>query len=260
MVEEKAFKPSKRRLERAKRDGRFAKSSIITQGSVLTAVLAGAAIFWHGIWVKERLLINYCLAQGSEHPLFCFESSFRAVLVICFGALLIGAVVGVLVEIAQVGFSVNPSLLKVKFDRLNPAAGVGKIFDGLRQIWRPLTFLVISVALLGRALVDAPIKLARAVVYDAGSSIVVGQSVLFQVTLIGAACLGVAGSVDYLLSRRKLRRELSMSADDLRREFKEDEGDPHVRATRRAMHEQLLMQDLVRRVRQAKVIVVERSE
>jgi type III secretion protein U len=49
-----------------------------------------------------------------------------------------------------------------------------------------------------------------------------------------------------------------MSLDEARRELKDDEGDPMLRSQRKAMHESLLMQDMVQRVRRSKVLVVER--
>ena len=48
--------------------------------------------------------------------------------------------------------------------------------------------------------------------------------------------------------------------EKLREEHRQSEGDPHVKAQRRAEHERLLRQDIVARVRRAKVIVVEEYE
>jgi type III secretion protein U len=85
-----------------------------------------------------------------------------------------------------------------------------------------------------------------------------GQSILF---LFAAAVLLLLafGVFEWLLNKRNLMRELSMSVDEVRREYREDEGDPILKYTRRAMHESLALQDLERRVRQARVIVVERN-
>jgi len=74
---------------------------------------------------------------------------------------------------------------------------------------------------------------------------------------IGAAVLLVFGAIDFLLQRRKFYRELSMSLDDLRREHKDEEGDPHIRSARKHMHQTLSNEDITARVRRSKVIVVE---
>jgi type III secretion protein U len=63
--------------------------------------------------------------------------------------------------------------------------------------------------------------------------------------------------LDLFLKRREYLTELSMSHDEMRRESKDEEGDPLVKSMRRSLHEQLLMQDLVKRVRKARVVVVE---
>jgi type III secretory pathway component EscU len=71
------------------------------------------------------------------------------------------------------------------------------------------------------------------------------------------AILVVAGVVDYQIRRRRYHRELSMSHEELQRELREDEGDPVMKAHRRAVQEVLSMEELVSRVRKARVVVVE---
>ena len=50
-----------------------------------------------------------------------------------------------------------------------------------------------------------------------------------------------------------------MSLEELREEYKQEEGDPYVRAARRHEHQMLALGELEKRVRNAKVIVVRRS-
>ena len=67
------------------------------------------------------------------------------------------------------------------------------------------------------------------------------------------------GVLDFLVKRKEYLKELSMSHDEIRRETKDEEGDPLVKTMRRLQHEELLQRDLVARVRRSKVIVVERD-
>jgi flagellar biosynthetic protein FlhB len=53
-------------------------------------------------------------------------------------------------------------------------------------------------------------------------------------------------------------RQHRMSLEEAREEYKEDEGDPHMKSARRHEHEAMILSELARRVRSAKVIVVSR--
>ncbi len=55
-----------------------------------------------------------------------------------------------------------------------------------------------------------------------------------------AAAFLVFGALDFALARRRHRRALRMTRDEVRREQKEDEGDPLHRAERRRRHRALL--------------------
>ena len=75
----------------------------------------------------------------------------------------------------------------------------------------------------------------------------------------GLVLLVAFGVLDYLIHRKRFYSELSMSHEELKREQRDQDGDPFLRMTRRAEHEMLMQQDIVARVRRAKVLVVERA-
>src|SRR6185295_10003714 len=72
------------------------------------------------------------------------------------------------------------------------------------------------------------------------------ELVVFLTTL-----LLVLGVLDYFKKRRAFYRELGMSLDEVRREHREEEGDPLIRSIRRSMQQALVYQDLVERVRKS---------
>ena len=80
------------------------------------------------------------------------------------------------------------------------------------------------------------------------------QAVLMR----GAALLVLIAVVAYSIVRWKFFRELRMSLQELKDEFKEDEGDPHARAARKQEHRALLFSEVEKRVKSAKVVIVRR--
>jgi len=64
------------------------------------------------------------------------------------------------------------------------------------------------------------------------------------------------GAADYLLVRRRHLDRLRMTREEVKREYKESEGDPSHRAERQRLHRELLEQRMVAEVRKADFVVV----
>jgi flagellar biosynthesis protein FlhB len=72
-----------------------------------------------------------------------------------------------------------------------------------------------------------------------------------------AALFGVAvGAVDLLVTRRAWMKRLRMSKDEVKREYKESEGDPQLKAARERAHHEMLASATVANVKNATVVVV----
>jgi flagellar biosynthesis protein FlhB len=64
------------------------------------------------------------------------------------------------------------------------------------------------------------------------------------------------GAVDYLLAARRHRRSLRMTREEVKRDYKEAEGDPVHRGERQRLHRELLEQRMIDDVRRADFVVV----
>jgi flagellar biosynthesis protein FlhB len=71
------------------------------------------------------------------------------------------------------------------------------------------------------------------------------------------ALAGLAfGAVDYLLVARRHRRSLRMTREEVKRDYREAEGDPAHRGERQRLHRELLEQRMIDDVRRADFVVV----
>jgi flagellar biosynthesis protein FlhB len=66
----------------------------------------------------------------------------------------------------------------------------------------------------------------------------------------------LVAAADYFLVWRRFRKDLMMTAEEVRREHKEQEGDPLVKAHRKALHQELAMVQIAAEVRVADAVVV----
>jgi len=180
------------------------------------------------------------------------EASFAAAPVV------LGAVaIGVLAHLWQVGFLVTNKPLVPKFERLDPVQGFGRIF-GVRGLIKTAMDVLKVVVVgwiawnLGSAVLPEiaalPALDALAGFEKIGS---IGLSLAMQV---GAALL-ILGIADYAVQWFKHERDLRMTKQQVKDEWKESEGDPKIKQRRMQIARQMAMQRLQTAVPKADVIV-----
>ncbi|NLF24901.1 MAG: EscU/YscU/HrcU family type III secretion system export apparatus switch protein [Deltaproteobacteria bacterium] len=258
MSENKPFKPSKKKLEKARKEGKVLKSQIVTQACSVAGTALAGLFLTRACLVKNKMLLEYLLLEGFRYPFESLWLAWGELVKIGVGSLLCGCAVGTIVEILQVGFRFESALLAPKASRFDVSNGFKKIWEGLKGGWlKILNLLVLFFCFfhfLGALLQDAK----QMFFLPVEQLVQAYQRWYLAMLLLMAGVLFGLGVLEYLIRRRSFFKELSMSHEELRREHKELEGDPHHKSARRVMHESIMQQDLVARVRRARVIVVEK--
>jgi flagellar biosynthesis protein FlhB len=86
----------------------------------------------------------------------------------------------------------------------------------------------------------------------ATSAWLLGKQLLWGAALVGL----VLGGVDYFFVRRAWLSRHRMTKDEVKREHRESEGDPEVKAARRRAHQEALAGSMIAAVKDATVLVV----
>ena len=259
MAEDKGFKPTEKRLEKARRDGFVLRSQVLTQALAAIAVSLACYCQARLVWVRKVKMVNYCFAEGSANLGLCLQVGWQIFFWIVWGTLLAGTLVSILAEALQVGFRVEVSIVSPRAARLNPARGLSRIKNGWAQTGGLVLGAIIPAAILYWFYRNTihPVAWELMITGQAEPASLIGRPA--EVLTFCLAAILLCGIGDYLRRRHRFYRDLSMSAHELRLELKEHQGDPLVRAIRRQMHETLTKGDLLRRIRKAKVVLVEKK-
>ncbi len=257
MAEEKPHKPSERKVDNARKEGGSVKSQAITAGCSIFGTVLGAVLMAHFFWRKNEMLLEYGNLLGK----FTAESALRVWVNQCFISVLIplalGALSGVAAEWMQVGSRFNLGLSLPRAKRLNPVEGAKRIGKGLKQIYIPLLkivawgiYLTVFFALLMEQSLSGIGVLGERRWFYCFIQLFGGAGVIFL----------VVGVLEYCVKRREFFKEHSMSDHEVKREVKDEEGDPQIRSARRALHQSLSFAEVRARVRKSRVILVRRRE
>lgn len=170
----------------------------------------------------------------------------------------VAILVSALVSAVQVGGVLSFARIKPDATRLNPIDGLKRIFA-----WRTVVELIrLTIKLLALGLVlwllartQLPLLAHTQQIAVPSWLSVAGQE--FQALLL-LCCLifGAVALADLFYQRWDYTRRHRMSKEEVRREYKEREGDPILRGRRKQMHQEINFNDMLHRVRTASVVVV----
>jgi flagellar biosynthesis protein FlhB len=259
-VSDKTEEATPKRLRKAQEEGDSPISSFASQAlAFLCAVaIAPAAI----VAVAERASgdIRSAIAEaGRPAPSIAFDAASVATAVIAAAApiLLAAGIASAAASVVQSGGVVATKKLSPKLERLN-------FFQGIRQLFSPARAIaVLRAAVFGLGVAWLAYSGLRGHAADlarsAGrldSAVHVGSSIALDVAK-RAAVLGLFLAVlDVVVTRSQWRKRLRMSKADVKREHKESEGDPQLKAARERAHHEMLASVMIANVKTASVVVV----
>lgn len=248
-MSEKTEKPTPKKLRDARRKGQIAKSKEATSTLVLCVLLLGGWAL--SGWLTDQVLTIVQLALDARlAPRGLPELFSWLERVLRFGATLLLALalcefaVGTLGGFLQTrGLVVSFDPIVPRFDRLNPAQNVKKLFSlkQLYEVMRKLVALAVFGAIIVIAFRHAIVPALRMIGTPAALPVTFAREIFFLLAVCALAAI-VAAAIDYGLQLYEFYKDQRMSKDEIRREHKDVEGDPYVKAHRRALMRELMRQ------------------
>lgn len=263
---EKTEPASEQRLTKAREEGQVARSRELNTCFLL---LAGAGTLWAtGSYIYERLvhvmrsgmLIEWGpksdLGDSREIAHTIVNSGASAMLALA-PLFLVLVVVALLSSVMLGGFVFSSKALEPKFSRLNPIAGMGRLVSA--QTWVELIKTLSKAVLIGTVGVIA-IKAYLPEMLSL-SNLYLSDGLAKGMHIVAAICVVIMGSLFFialidvpwqLFSHAK---KLRMSKDEMRREHKESEGDPHVKGRIRQQQREAARRRMMADVPRADVVI-----
>ncbi len=262
-MSDKTEDPTPRRLRRARAEGDSGASSNAAQAVAFIAAVAILPVAVRALASHAAADLRAAIAsaahRGASGLVAPFDSrSFAAsILSLVLPALAVVGAAGGIAHVVQTGGTVAAGRLAPQLGRLNPATGVRALVSGSRTF--AVARAVVASCLVGwlayADLADRVVDIARVAGRPAWTGVVVAD--VAGRFAWHAAALGLAlGLADFFVTRRAWLGRLRMTKEEVKREHKEAEGDPTVRAARHRAYQELLAQVAIANVRTASVVVV----
>ena len=260
---EKTEQPTAKKLRDAREKGDIPKStevvSVLVVGAVCGYFIASATSLYESLVdITSQVFIKASRLSYDEALRELLPLLINSMVAFILPLVLIIVVCVVLGFVVQNGFVIAPQAAIPKIENLHPKKWFEKVFS--KKNLFDFMMNLVKVTVLSGAVFLAIHNSMRAILRLGGTDIFALLSVagaiirdLFIYTIVAFMIIAL---FDWFYTRIAYTKKHMMSMDEVKREFKEQEGDPHIKAKRKQLHQEMSNQSKLDRVRKAKVLVV----
>lgn len=261
-MEEKTHKPTAKRLRDARKRGEVVFSHDVVSAATfivtLVALGLGGPLVFHllqALWLQATgpALLAHPGEQAGTMLLLTVQSYLWAVLPV-LAAVLAAGVAG---SFFQVGALAAWEKVMPDVNRMNPAAGlqrmlsVRSLVNLLKMLLKTALLAALMVAVM-RAYVDQALLFGHA---RPAAILAAGAHILMVMFGWAGLIYVLMAAVDYVHQHYEFMKQHRMSLDEVRREYKDAQGDPVNASRRRAAHFEAVYASLVDRVRASSAVI-----
>lgn len=171
--------------------------------------------------------------------------------------LLVTAALAVIVTLFQTRFLVSGELIRPKFSKINPLEGFKRLFsprsaiEALKGILKIILLLVIIFNNLKKLIADSNKYPFTDIEAAVGHFVDTCGTMMFQIII----AFVVLAAADYMYQRWEYERQLRMSKQEIKEEYKQTEGDPQIKGKIKEMQRQRAQMRMMQQVPQADVVI-----
>jgi flagellar biosynthetic protein FlhB len=260
---DKTEDPTQKRLDDAHERGDVVKSQeintwFVISGATLVLSTFSGSIGGGIVMPLRNLVANSWMIRADGPGLMALVQNLEYVLIAALGVpLLLLALAAIAGNMVQHRLVWSAESLKPKFSKISPGAGAKRIFgkQAVANFAKGL-FKVIALAVVMTAILwPERHRLESMLRFDPAA--ILGVTTNLTVQLLGAvvAMLAVVAIADYLFQYRQWFERQKMSLQEMKEEFKQSEGDPHVKGRIRQLRQARMKKRMMAAVPKASVII-----
>lgn len=262
---EKTEAPSDYRKEKAREEGQVAKSVEINTAILIVGLFFALKMTASFMYKNLIKVLNQNLVLIESPDALFTPSAISKWVTRAFGDMLFTAlpifgvamVLGIVANIIQVGWKPTGKALKPKFNRLNPIEGMKRIFSkkAFLELFKSLGKFGLIAYILYLCIVDEILAMVNLVNVSADQAMIYIGKVVVSLGIKVGGFFAIIAVIDYFFQRRELMKNLMMSKQEVKEEYKQLEGDPNIKQQRRNKQRQMSMSRMMQDVKTADVII-----
>ncbi len=259
---EKTEQPTPKKTRDARDKGQVARSQEVVTTISLMSVIAYIWLTWDITFFRLIGLMDQMAAlHGTDFRASAFQAidiAFHESIIILLPLLGVVIVSGYFSNYVQFGSIFAMENLIPKLENVSPAKGFKKIFS-LKQVVEVLKSvlkIVFLSVLLFLVASNAILPYVNSVYCGMACMNSVTGSIMLSTLLYSALAFVIVAVFDFMFQRSQHTKTLMMSKEEVKREYKESEGDPMIKGQRKQLAQELVMSDGIERTTKSTALVV----
>lgn len=264
---EKTEEPTTKKLEDARKEGQVSKSQDLTTALSLLGLFVALRVFvgymgnrFLGIFSSSYSMITTVASEevtvntmGSMMMEYIFQ-----ILLIALPFFAIAFLIAFVSNVAQVKWKVTSKPLMPKFSKINPISGFKKIFslDKVMELVKSIAKIAIII-ILGYSMMKDKVE-EIFLLYQLGnleSAVALIGSEIINLGIRISAFFLVLGFADLIYQKLKFKKDMRMTKQEIKDEFKQTEGDPQIKGRIRQKMREASQRRMMQRLPEADVVI-----
>ena len=181
----------------------------------------------------------------------------KATLFIAGPVLLASILIPVIVTGIQTKFIFSKKSFQFKLSKLNPFQGIKKMFSvsSVFELFKSLVKLIILFVVVYNEVSSRIPEFARLFQMELSSGLLYTMDAVYTICMKIAVVFVAVAAIDFLFQKYKFDKDMKMTKQEVKEEYKQMEGDPQIKSKRRQKQQQMAMSRMMQDVPSADVVV-----
>jgi flagellar biosynthetic protein FlhB len=254
--------PKKRKDER-KKGNVFVSKDAVTAVSLITSFY-GLKMFYPSILTSVQDLIKRYISLAGTKEIFLASDIATTFIDLAFvfikcamPLVLITIAVAIIVTMFQTKMLFTMKAASPKFSRINPLNGIKKMFSlrGIIELLKSLIKIVVLLYIVYTVLVDEVDTLPSLMDMNPMTAITKTGGIIMDVVLKSGIAFVFLAAADYMYQWWDYEKNMKMSKQEIKDEFKQIEGNPQIKGRQRNIQQQRARQRMMQNVPEADVVI-----
>ncbi|MBN1283466.1 MAG: EscU/YscU/HrcU family type III secretion system export apparatus switch protein [Proteobacteria bacterium] len=266
--QEKTEEATPKRLRDARKKGQVARSRDLNTIVILIAAFA-LILFMRGFIgeeLKSLLQSNIDIVGRKDitFELMALEGQRNFMTLVRILGPFLAAItfIAVAVGFLQTGAIFSTEPMKPQMKRMNAVQNLKNMFKvkTLIELVKNVAKITLIFFLAYLVIADSLREVVSTVGAEPDASAKLAGSLVVSFLIKVFVVFIIIAFIDFAVQRWEYRKQLRMSKDEVKREYKQDEGDPLIKSMRRHLHQELAMGDTRQAVKSADAVITNPTE
>lgn len=263
-LDDKTEEPTPKKLQDARKKGQVPKSTDLNSAFILIALTMILIAFGDYYYTNGRLFVIEGLSLitnfgtiNTESVLVIFKFAIKNAVLGAAPIALTAMVTGIIANVVQTGLLLTGEGLKLKLEKLNPIQGFKRFFS--KRTFVEFIKTLIKLTIIGYGgytyVKSRLIKILTTSDLNTAGVYPFTKSLTDSFLIRMCGLIFLIGAADYVFQKRQYKKDMRMTKEEVKEEFKQAEGNPEIKSKIKQKQRQLAARRMLRQVPTATVVI-----